>query len=737
MSSRERSLPPYEPRSGYGRDPMRGQPAFEAPFAPFDYQRVDLRAMLLPFLRLWWVIALAALIPAVLVYVYLSSKEPVYTAASQILLKPTQLNLGDIPDLVQALPVREDDIWSEVEILTSQPVLARVASALRGYRVAMISEAAEQGALAPSSPTSGLSVASPPSDDPAFEADMRFAQEVDDLRRAIEIKRRPDSYIVDVEVTAADRKWAVFVANRIADAYLARQVEAKVELADQALLGIREEVAFLRSRLSNSFDEVTLAQNQAAQGTVFTRSAADQRVSQISEELTALRSQIDRTEARAEGLRTIVDRPNAVETLPPDLIDGRIAALRDQVVRVSAEYAAASTQFGPNHPNIKALVRQIGVARSSLRQASLSQLEVLENEIETLRATETVLLDTIVEARNDLLTSEIAEMQVGQVEIETDALRQVYTQVLERQSEIETQRDLAAPDSTLLAYASVPLEPSGLPTLAVSGAAGLFFAMLAFGGIGVREFFRNQYADLRHLETTEDVSVLAALPYARLTDEARREEWLVAARYVNLALLDDSLHAEKRRERMVVAVTSLSELAPAEGVAKLLAGCAPEFGHSALVVDLNPSAHPGHRRQRSAPAVAGDPKHSKKPLVQTAQRFLRSAPAPAVETLPPVLGPGTLRHMSAGPAESLDLVRRMSQAGAPLGDDPLKEGDASIVFVGLPQQRGQVIATFWRRAADLVLVVVDEHDLDKTALRACFDDLRSAGAEAKLLPQRD
>ena len=168
--------------------------------SPQTFRPLTFRRLLRPFLDFPKLLIAAFLLPLILVYVLTSFLPPSYDATANILVEQRRVELGDIADVVAPRAIDSAHMSSQIEILMSVPVLQRAAT--------------ELGWIGPD----------------ASAEDTYTA--IDTLSRIVDVRRRLNSFVIDITAAGSSGAEAAQAANALADAYLTFQVEGQVDAAE-------------------------------------------------------------------------------------------------------------------------------------------------------------------------------------------------------------------------------------------------------------------------------------------------------------------------------------------------------------------------------------------------------------------------------------------------------------------------------------------------------------------------
>jgi succinoglycan biosynthesis transport protein ExoP len=237
---------------------------------------VDARDVLDFFLRRGRFIASTTAILTLLALFILHAVTPLYTATSQVLLDPRREAVLGADSILSELTLDSSMVDSQVALLRSRSLLARVVAEEELLNDAEFADPA-RGVLG----TLWTAVTG--------EADAEGAGVSSDVMAAVErlgsrldVRREGRSYVISVSVTSADPSKAARIANGVADAHLTDQLEAGYDAARRASDWLSDRLEALRAELRASEDAVEKfrAENQLV--ATLTGTVTEQQLSELN-----------------------------------------------------------------------------------------------------------------------------------------------------------------------------------------------------------------------------------------------------------------------------------------------------------------------------------------------------------------------------------------------------------------------------------------------------------------------
>ena len=432
--------------------------------------------------RQFTVIVLVALLASSLGAIYAFTAPPKYTAEATIVIDPRRVQL------FPRSPFSEGEIDSpalegEIELVKSEPVALSV---IKNLGLAEDSEfSGSQGGfesvlgfashLFPSNKPKAIK---PKADSESEATGAALAV----LTKNLAVKRVGISYNLSIQYKAGNPTRAAQVANAIADAYIAEQLEGKYN-------STRRAARWLEGRLEELEQKQKLAEGAIVDfkknNNIITADGKlvnEQQLAELNSHLAIARNKTSEAKARLDRIDAIIRDDRVDTTTGPTVADTLnnpvITQLRTKYLELINREASWSRKYGANHNAVANLREQIRDQRESilaelkrLRESYLSNYEIVKQEEQDL---EKRLADTVSRSQP------INQAQIPLRDLEstaqnyrtmTDNFRQRYTESLQQQS-------FPISDARIGARASPPLDkssPKRLLILVIAASRGIGF----------------------------------------------------------------------------------------------------------------------------------------------------------------------------------------------------------------------------------------------------------------------
>ncbi|MCW5726918.1 polysaccharide biosynthesis tyrosine autokinase [Parvibaculum sp.] len=450
-----------------------------------------------------------------LVMVVVLQQTPLYTAGAQILLDRQKMQVTDMQAVMSGLSPDSATVDSEVEILRSRTLAARVIEQLN-----LTQDPEFNGALREPSMLrwldprvwigTALSLIEaeplPQSEDVRARAELNGV--INSVLGRLTVTRQRLTYVINIGFVSENPAKAARIANTIADLYILDQLEAKFDATRQANDWLSRRLTELRQQVQDSERAVEIYRTEEGLESSATGvTVSEQQLSELNAQLILARTSLAEAEAKYSRAQQIRRTGGTIESMADVVQSGTISQLRQKQAELARELANLASKYGPRHPEIvnaeaqrRDIERQIG---SEINRIVGS----LENNVSVAQTRVSALEDSLREIRGEAGTGNQAMIQLRELEREAAANRAVYESFLNRFKETSQQQDFQTPDARVISTATPPVGPSH-PRKALS----LALALVLSGMLGVGLAFLLEHLD-NGLQTGRDVEQALGLPH--------------------------------------------------------------------------------------------------------------------------------------------------------------------------------------------------------------------------------
>jgi capsular exopolysaccharide synthesis family protein len=534
--------------------------------------------------------------------------------------------------------------------------------------------------------------------------------EPSDTRSAEEIARDREQDLVDyiekhlgvgfdqrgrslrISYESGDPVLAARMANAIAEAYVGQQMRQKTEVVLDTSAWLTEQLARLRARAVESENKLAEFRQSHRLGTAEAPTFTQQQLADLNAQLVTVVGQQAQAEARYREADQAM-KTGHLSGISAVLASVTIQGLRREEAAAARTVANMQTQQGSQNPNTLRAQAELSNVRAAIAEETDRIVASLRSEVQIAQDRRAALEQRIAEVTRGADDKQQAFVQLGILEREAAANREVFESVVRRTEETRVLDGLQHPDVRIVASARIPVRPSS-PKMGLVAALG-FMSSLAVA-VGAALLLEHWYATIRSVAQGERLLAITAaawLPWVKLRRREYVHDVVVADAHHRLSdalrSLGMMMAACFPQGRQVVLITSATT---GEGKTSLAIGYArtlAKTGRSCLLIDAD------LRRPAVAARLHGENNVGLSDVV-AGRVTLEEALQTDVATGLQFLSAGRMRDdplRTLGSQRFLDLLASVrSQFG--------------VVVIDSPPQLAVPDSTLLARHADVVLLVI-------------------------------
>ena len=486
---------------------------------------IDIGALFSSLRRHWLFIVVGALLMAAVAWAICLLLTPDYRAQARIMIEARE-SIYTRPNGESAAerPLFDaEGVKSQVEVFSSGDLLKKVSDELNLTG----NEAFTSTNVKPW--TRALIMLGMRTDPARLTPEERVLQT---LRKNMQVFAVTDSRVIVVQYNSANPETARDVANALANQYILFQQAAKLQSNDDATGWLAPEIDDLRNRVRDA--ERKVADYRASRGLLTGQSnstIATQQLSEVSTELTQVRSSRASAEAKATSIRKALASGASIDTLPDVLASGMMQRLAERRIQLNAQIADLSTTLLDGHPRIRALRSQLADLDQQIRNEGRKLVASLDNEVSAAKLREEELNRELNRVKAQAAQAGDQEVELRALEREAAAQRELLETYLTRYREAasRTNRNYVPVDARVFSSAETPAAPYYPMILSIVGATFVAGLLLLSIFVLLRELFSGRAfvpADSRWGAAVEEIKmpVIAAAAEAAAVPPSRNED---------------------------------------------------------------------------------------------------------------------------------------------------------------------------------------------------------------------
>jgi len=556
----------------------------------WDYWRVVMR-------RRWTVIS-CFLVTGIVATISTFATQPVYTGTATLKIEKEQPHVVKFEEVIKEADSQQDYYQTQYKILQSRTLANRVIGLLQLDQHPDFHEPGTEQTLTAQAATWARErlvrwIPIPPPPAPETTEDLTLASPLtDSFLKRLTVEPIRNSRLVKVSFDSHYPDVAARVANTIAEAFIAQQLDQKVEATRYATQFLAKQLDEARDKLGQA--EQKLNRFLDANDILFISAdkAGQQSQDLITQQLTILSEALLKARAERIAKESLLAQASNkdVATLPAVLQSQLIAKLKENLASQESEYKKLAQTFKPEYPRMEQLAEKIGEGRRQLRTEIGRAVDALQADFDAALKTERELEGALAKHRMLArgLSGRMAEYNLLRRTVDTS--RDLYSSLLSRLRETQISSALLTSNISIVDRAEVP----GYPSRPKKSLNLLLAVMVGlFGGVGLAflfEYLDTNIKDAKEVEGVLRVPTLGLVPSrtALARRRARRPE--LAERNGHeppFALVSHSEMASVFAEAFRNLRTSLLYSAPDHPPKSLMVtSINPEDGKTSLVTNL-------------------------------------------------------------------------------------------------------------------------------------------------------
>ena len=457
---------------------------------------------------------------------------PVYTASALIMLNTRSANVVNVASVLAGLPPDANVIKSEIDVLESRSLAARVIADLRlSGDPEFAPPPAGAGLLAMLNPQSWLpkewqqvllgNPAQPTAEQSAAIAQSRT---VGNFLRHLTVTNDLRSYSVTVSFESRDPDKAARIANALAERYIDNQLQLKLDATKRANAWLTDRLSELREKLRQSQQKVEDFKAKSNLIETTGQTLARQQLGELNSQLVLVRTERAKLESGLAQLKAL-EAGGGLDHAPELLASPMILRLRDQEATLLTRQAELS-QVGQQGREFAAVNAALAMIRTSIALEGKRIIAATDSQLAAARQRESTIAGYIDALRGEVVEQSRAQVRLAELQRDADADRAILETFLTRSKETAGQNAFEEPDARIISPADLPVRPSsphvGTAVAVAFGGSILLGILLALLIESLQSGFRFP-EEVERLTDTKVLRVVPDLPISQAYDFVLRQ----------------------------------------------------------------------------------------------------------------------------------------------------------------------------------------------------------------------
>jgi len=323
-----------------------------------------------------------------------------------------------------------------------------------------------------------------------------------------------NTQLVHISFDATDNQLAAQMANQMAQMYIQDQMDARLEMTAQANSWLSDRLTSIRKKLKKSENELQIYREREKLIEVGgVTGLASKQLQELTQELIISQQKLNSLEAARNQIRQI--RSGNYQdylSIPAVLNDNLVSQLIKGASDKQQDLETLNKRYGPKHPKIIFAKAAYNSSNEALNKHVLSVVEGIEHQYQLARSSESSTLKILSNSKQDMQNINRKQHQLGLLQREVEANRQMYELFLNRIKETTASRGIDKANARIVdrAIAAIdPIKPKKKLIVLIAGFLGLGFGVFM---VFLFEHLDNTLKSAIDVEERLKLVVLGVLP---------------------------------------------------------------------------------------------------------------------------------------------------------------------------------------------------------------------------------
>ena len=301
------------------------------------------------------------------------------------------------------------------------------------------------------------------------------------LRKRLRIKRRPNTYVVQITMRSSDAAKAARISNGLARIYVSESKKHSFDSTLEAAAELDSRLEDLRTAASRAAEAVEDYRRENGLIGAQNLLVVEQQLRDTNNQLGLAQAATKAAEAKRDEARRLLDDPLRVDS-GSDILESNVSnRLLLKLADARALEGRLSVSLLPRHPRMRAATGQRRSLESALERELSRVMERYEVAYKVALQKERALEEQLKQLQTTAAKSNLDGVKLRELSQEAQSTRQVYEAFLARSKQVKEQIGLHTSNTRIISAAypsSRPSHPDAKLLLPAAAAAGLILGLL-------------------------------------------------------------------------------------------------------------------------------------------------------------------------------------------------------------------------------------------------------------------
>jgi len=337
-----------------------------------------------------------------------------------------------------------------------------------------------------------------------FTEDERLSL-ADSIRERIGVNPIMKTNLVDLTVTGPDPVEITNLSNTIAEVYIEKSLEGKVNDYKTASGWLDDQITSVILKMKKA--EFDLQKYREDKKIISPK--IEDRQSSVLDELAKVNTELIQLKSRRTEIEIVISQIKAMgdkgmdideNSLPGTFGDSGIRGMRQKIYNLKEDLAKMGKTYMPKHPRIIRIKEELLAIQNNIKDEIVSVIEKIQNQHELIISKEKILNDRSDELNNEAINLLNKSIQYNILDREVQINRNLYDYLLKRAGEINVTGSMRFSNISLVDKATVPkvpVAPNKPRNITLGALVGLIL------GTGLAFFLEYLDTTIRSIEDVE------------------------------------------------------------------------------------------------------------------------------------------------------------------------------------------------------------------------------------------
>jgi succinoglycan biosynthesis transport protein ExoP len=470
---------PAGPAAGYGYG--------SAVLGDADVHLIDYVKVL--YKRRWTAIT-AFLVVFLSVAIYTFTATPIYESKVQILIEKEATNVVSFKEAIEQNQIADDYYQTQYKILQSRALARKTLNATNLWDNPQFNPKSGPtvGRIvgAPVSLVAGWFRAAKPPAVPGADETKTQSRTIDRFLGNLSVLPIRNSRLVDVTFASPNAALSSQVANAVATAYIAQNLEFKFMSGKEASDWLGQRLGEQKKQVETSEQALQMYREQTDSVSLEDKqNIVVQKLADLNGAVTRAKTERIQKETLYNQVHSLQDDRAALDTFPAILSNTFIQQQKGELADLQRQQAQLSDKLGPHHPDMVKIGLAIRTAEAKIQAEIFKVIQSTRNDYQAARAQEQSLVNALEQQKRDALALNRKGIDYGVLQRDATSNRQIFDSLMQRTKETGISGELKTSNIRVIDAAETPRSPASPNTpinllLALFGGATLALVLTFF-----------------------------------------------------------------------------------------------------------------------------------------------------------------------------------------------------------------------------------------------------------------